>query len=58
MSEPPHIPESLIKIKAHQIWEKRQLDGTDGTPQSDWEEAKQYLEEHRWEVRQWRFFED
>ncbi len=53
MSEPP---EELIELKAHQIWEKRQLDGREGTPQSDWKEAKQYLEKNRWEVRQWKFF--
>ena len=47
MSEPSDLPEELIKIKAHQIWEKRQLDGREETPQSDWDEAKQYLEEHR-----------
>ena len=51
MSEPP---EELIKLKARQIWEKRQLDGREGTPQSDWEEAKQYLEEHRWGILLWR----
>ena len=56
MSEPPHIPEELIELKAHQIWEQRQLDGREGTPQSDWEEAKQYLEKNRWKVRQWKFF--
>ncbi len=58
MSEPPHIPEELIELKAHQIWEKRQLDGKKGTPESDWDEAKQYLEEkkNRQKVRQWKFF--
>ena len=56
MSEPPHIPEELIELKAYQIRKKRQLDGREGTPSSDWEKAKRYLEEHRWEVRQWKFF--
>ena len=56
MSEPPRIPDELIKIKAHQIGEKRELEGKDGTPQTDWEEAKRYLKNHRWEVRQWKFF--
>ncbi len=51
MSEPP---EELIEIKAHQIWEKRQLDGREGTSQSDWEEAKQYLKEHQCEIFLWR----
>ena len=51
MSEPP---EELIELKAHQIWEKRQLDGREGTPQSDWDEAKQYLEKHRWGILLWR----
>ena len=56
MSELPHIPEELIELKAYQIWEERQLNGREGNPQSDWDEAKQYLKEHCWEVRQWNFF--
>ena len=48
----------IIELKAHQIWEKRQLDGREGTSQSDWEEARQYLEEkkNRQKVCQWKFF--
>ena len=53
MSEPRLIPEELIKLKAHQIWKKRQLDGREGTPQRDWEEAKKYFERLRWEVLLW-----
>ncbi len=49
------IPEELIKVKAHKIWEKRLLKGRDGTPESDWEKARQYLEKHRWEVFWWKF---
>ena len=55
MNEPFHIPEELIKLKAHQNWEKRQLDGEEGTSQGDWDKAKEYLEKHRWEVHQWKF---
>ena len=40
------LPKELIEIKARQIWEKRQLDGIDGTAQSDWGEAKRSLEEY------------
>ena len=56
MSEPPYISEELIELKAHQILQKRQLYGREGTSQSDWDEAKRYLEAHPWEVRQWNFF--
>ena len=48
------IPEKLIKIKAHQFWEKRQLEEIDGTPGGDWREARHYLEKHRQEVFLWR----
>ena len=48
------VPEELIKVKAHKIWKKRQLEGRDGTPESDWLEARQYLETHLWEVFWWR----
>ncbi len=51
MSEPP---EELVKLKAHQIWEERQLDGREGTSQSDWEEAKRYLEGHSWDIFWWQ----
>ena len=56
MSRTFYIPEELIELKAHQIWEKRKLDGKEGNPQSDWEEAKRYLENNRWRVYQWKFF--
>ena len=53
MSRLRSIPEELIKIKAHQFWEKRQREGRDGTPESDWIEAKKYLEKHQWKVFWW-----
>ena len=46
MSEPSTIREELIKLKVYRIWEKRQLDEREGTSQSDWEEAVNYLERH------------
>ena len=49
------IPEELIRLKAHQIWKERQLDEREGTPQSDWQEAKQYLDKHWREVFWWKF---
>ncbi len=54
MSRSRSIPEKLIKIKAQTIWEKRQSEGLQGTSESDWIEARQYLEKHRWEVFQWK----
>ena len=45
MSNSRSIPEELIKIKAYEIWKKRQREGRDGTPTSDWIEARKYLEE-------------
>ncbi len=48
------IPEELIRIKADKIWKKRLRDGRDGTPESDWQEAKQYLATHPREVLLWR----
>ena len=54
MSKSRSIPEELIKIKAHEIYKERQHKGKDGTPESDWIEAKKYLEKHRWEVPLWR----
>lgn len=48
------IPEELIKIKAQTIWKKRQSEGVQGTPKSDWIEARQYLEKHRWQVFHWK----
>ena len=53
MSKSRSIPEELIRIKAHQFWEKRQRE--DGTPESDWEEAVNYLKKHWWEVPYWKF---
>ena len=53
MSKSSSIPEELIKIKSHQIGRKRQLKGLDGTSESDYIEARQYLEKHRWEVFLW-----
>ena len=38
------IPEELIRIKAHEIWKKRQLEGIDGTSERDWIEARHYLD--------------
>lgn len=54
MSKFRSIPEELIKIKAHQFGEKRQLEGRDGTPESAREEAIKYLKKHQWEVFLWR----
>ena len=52
MSEPP---EELIKLKAYQIWEKRQQTDKKGeNPQSDWEKAEQYFKKHRWKVFLWK----
>ncbi len=55
MSSSHSIPEELIKIKAHEIWKKRQREGRDGTPENDWMEARQYLEKYRWKVFWWKF---
>ena len=54
MNKPRSIPQELIKLKANQIWKKRRREGRDGTPESDWIEAKKYLEKHRWQVFLWR----
>lgn len=54
MSDFQWIPEELIKIKANQIWKKRLRKGRDGTPESDWIEARKYLEKHWWEVWFWK----
>ena len=54
MSKSRSLPEELIKIKAHEIWEKRQREGRDGTPEGDWIKAKKYLEKHWWEVYWWK----
>ncbi len=54
MSKSSSIPEELIKIQAHKIWMKRQREGIGGTPESDWNEAKEYLKKHWWEVYLWR----
>ncbi|MGK7935019.1 MAG: pentapeptide repeat-containing protein, partial [Xenococcaceae cyanobacterium] len=48
------IPRELIEDKAHKIWQKRALEGRDGTPEDDWNEAKKYLENHRGEVFLWK----
>ena len=53
MSRSRSIPEELIRIKAQAIWKKRQRQRRNGTPQSDWEEARQYLQNHQWEVFFW-----
>ncbi len=57
MNHSRSIPEELIKVKANKIWKKRQREGRYGTPESDWSEAKKYLEKHRWEVFLWRLGE-
>ena len=49
------IPEELISTKAHQIWKQRQKNGRAGTAESDWIEARQYLEKHWWVVIWWKF---
>ena len=54
MSEPPHIPEELIKIKAHQISEKKTPIEKKGYSQSDWDEAKNYFKNRPWEVAFWK----
>ncbi|MDJ0573112.1 MAG: hypothetical protein QNJ53_29305 [Pleurocapsa sp. MO_192.B19] len=48
------IPEELIRIKAHDIWKKRQREGRGGTSKSDWIEARLYLEKYRWKVFWWK----
>lgn len=63
MSKPLELPEELIRIKAHEIWQKRQSEGEYGTAESDWDEsdwdesdwdkAVDYLKNHPWEVSQW-----
>ena len=54
MNKSRSIPEELIKLKANEIWRKRLREGIDGTPESDWLQAKKYLEKHRWPVFLWR----
>ena len=54
MNRSRSIPEELIKLKANQIWKKRLREGRDGTPESDWIEAKRYWEKHRCQVFLWR----
>ncbi len=54
MKKTRSIPRELIEDKAHKIWQKRDLEGRDGTAESDWNEAKEYLEKHRGEVFLWK----
>ena len=54
MKKSRSIPEELIQIKANQIWKNRLRLGIDGTPESDWLKAQQYLEKHWWQVWLWR----
>ncbi len=48
------IPKELIRLKANEIWQNRLRKGIDGTAESDWLEAKKYLEKHWWKVFLWR----
>ena len=48
------IPEELIRIKVKEIREKNLCGRKHETPESDWQEAKQYLETHPREVWLWR----
>ncbi len=48
------IPKELIRLKANEIWKNRLREGKDGTAESDWIEAKDYLEQHWWKVFLWR----
>ncbi len=48
------IPKELIRLKANEIWKTRLREGIDGTPESDWIEAKEYLEKNWWKVFLWR----
>ena len=54
MSKFRSIPEEIIKVKANQIWQKRQREGREGTSESDWNQAKKYLEKQRWEIPYWQ----
>ena len=55
MIKPSYLPEELIELRAHQIWQKRQLHGREETSRSDWEEAFNYLRNHHLFVFWWRF---
>ncbi len=46
MKKTRSIPKELIEDKAHKIWQKRDLEGKEGTAEGDWLEAKEYLEKH------------
>ena len=48
------IPKELVRLKANEIWKNRLREGRDGTAESDWIEAKEYLEKHWWKVFLWR----
>ena len=44
----------LIRTKAHQIWKARQREGRGGSPEDDWNAAREHLEKHKWLVFRWK----
>ena len=50
----PYIPFEVHQIKVQQIYEKLIALGIDRSPEEDWEQARNELEERFWEIRDWR----
>jgi uncharacterized protein YjbI with pentapeptide repeats len=44
------IPEELIRALAYEIWKTREQEGKDGNSETDWHEAREYLESSRWNI--------